>query len=113
MAYGDQKQVLAPGKSVMFRCQTNEDLEKSKLRVFTRNGSKYEEVVTDYLTLNRDMRAFVFLSPYRKRIRVKRYFVDKIEEEQSLGFGMSPLEVQVQQNTDQNSSSNSLQPFTE
>tara|TARA_B100000242_G_C43050270_1_gene490668 strand:+ start:2284 stop:3117 length:834 start_codon:yes stop_codon:yes gene_type:complete len=113
LAYGDQKQVLAPGKSVMFRCQISEDLEKSKLRVFTRNGSKYEEVVTDYLTLNRDMRAYVFLSPYRNRIRIKRYFVDKIEEKNSLGFGMSPLKVQVQQNTDQNSSSNSLQPFTE
>ena len=31
---GIQKQVLAPGKSVMFRCQTNEDLEKIQTRGF-------------------------------------------------------------------------------
>lgn len=113
LAYGDQKQVLAPGKSVKFRGKEEEDFEAYKLRVFTKNGSKYEETATDYLAFNKDKRAFIFLSPFRNRIKVKRYYVDRIDIEKSLGYGMSPLANKSSGNLDENSSIRSLPPLVE
>ena len=62
LAYGDQKNVLNPGKSVKFSYAETEDLDKSKLKIFTRRNAKHEEAAVDFLRLNREKRAVSFLS---------------------------------------------------
>ena len=48
---GARRMSLAPGKSARFSYVENPDIEASKLRVFTRRDSKYEEMAMDYMAL--------------------------------------------------------------
>ena len=63
IAYGSQKNVLAPGKSARFSYVENPDIEASKLRVFTRRDSKYEEMAMDYMALSKENEQLFFYHP--------------------------------------------------
>ena len=91
LAYGSQKNILNPGKSVKFSYEEIEDIDKSKLRVFTRRNSKYEEAMVDHSRLSRESHAVIFLSAERDRIRLKRYSMKREPVESALGFGSMPL----------------------
>lgn len=103
LAYGDQKNVLNPGKSVKFSYVETDDLDKSKLKIFTRRNAKYEEAAVDFLRLNREKRAISFLSSFRSRIRIKRYILNRESIESSLGYGALPFEKAVDESADSNS----------
>jgi hypothetical protein len=103
LAYGDQKNVLNPGKSVKFSYIETEDLDKSKLQIFTRRNAKYEEAAVDYLRLNPETRAVSFLSTFRSRIRFKRYILNRESIESSLGYGALPFVQEVNESSDDNS----------
>jgi hypothetical protein len=103
LAYGDQKNVLNPGKSVKFSFIETEDLDKSKLQIFTRRNAKYEVAAVDYLILNPETRAIGFLSTFRSRIRFKRYILNRESIESSLGYGSLPVIKAMDENLDANS----------
>ncbi|MBL6827905.1 MAG: hypothetical protein ISQ76_05530 [Opitutales bacterium] len=91
MGYGNQKNVLNPGKSVKFAFPNTVDVEKLKLRVFKRKNSKYEAVLIDKIQLNRESRMVAFLSSSRNRIRIKKYNFNREPLEKSLGYMTFPL----------------------
>ena len=103
LAYGDQKNVLNPGKSVKFSYVESEDLDKSKLKIFTRRNAKYKEAAVDFLRLNREKRAVSFLSSVRSRIRIKRYILNRESTESSLGYGALPFVKAMDKSSDDNS----------
>jgi hypothetical protein len=91
MGYGNQKNVLNPGKSAKFSYLDTDDEEKLKLRVFKRKNSKYEAVLIDKIQLNRESRMVAFLSSSRNRIRIKKYNFSREPLEKSLGYMTSAL----------------------
>lgn len=91
LAFGSQKNVLNSGKSVKFSYEEIEDIDKSKLRVFTRRNSKYEEAIVHNQRLSRESHSVIFLSAERDRIRLKRYSMKREPVESALGFGSMPL----------------------
>jgi hypothetical protein len=111
LAYGDQKNVLNPGKSVKFSYVESEDLDKSKLKIFTRRNAKYEEAAVDFLRLNREKRAVSFLSSFRNRIRIKRYILNRESIESSLGYGASPFVKAMDESSDANSTNVDINIF--
>jgi hypothetical protein len=111
LAYGDQKNVLSPGKSVKFSYVETDDLDKSKLKIFTRRNAKYEEAAVDFLRLNREKRAVSFLSSFRSRIRIKRYILNRESIESSLGYGASPFVKAMDESSDANSTNVDINIF--
>ena len=112
IAYGSQKNVLAPGKSARFSYVENPDIEASKLRVFTRRDSKYEEMAMDYMALSKEKRAIVFLSPVRSRIRLKMYYFNREPMESALGYGSVPFIEKAKESEDENSTT-ILEPISQ
>ena len=90
LAYGNQKQVLDAGKSVKFKQEEEKNNETVQLKIFKRSGAKYEEVASDYLALSPTRRSIGFLAPNRNRVRLKRYYFNKIPMESSTGFDSEP-----------------------
>ena len=64
--------------------------ETVQLKIFKRSGAKYEEVASDYLALSPTRRSIGFLAPNRNRVRLKRYYFNKIPMESSTGFDSEP-----------------------
>lgn len=110
LAFGSQKNVLNPGKSVKFSYEEIEDIDKSKLRVFTRRNSKYEEAMVGHQRLSRESRSVIFLSAERDRIRLKRYSMKREPMESALGFGSSPF-INPPENNKEDNASMEQKPF--
>ena len=102
LAYGEQKQVLAPGKSVRFKNMENQT--SSEIRVFTRNDGKYTEALKEYVKVSQDRRGIIFFSPYRNRLKMKRYYINRSPIEEALGYGALPSKVQPGNIPDDNKS---------
>ena len=101
IAYEDQKQVLAPGKSVRF-VKKNEQSSSSELKVYTRIDGKYEQAFTDNISLNDDRRGIVFFSPFRNRLRMKRFYLERHPIETATGYNSVPIKVFILEKTDEN-----------
>jgi len=112
LAYAEQKNTLAPGKSIMFKHNENADAEASNLRIFTRRDAKYEEVASEFISLNKERRAIVFVSPFRSRIRVKSYFLNRESIESSLGYESLPF-IEVPQKVEDENSTINLAPISQ
>ena len=110
LAFGSQKNVLNPGKSVKFSYEEIEDIDKSKLRVFTRRNSKYEETINEYQRLNRESRSVIFLSSLRDKVRIKKYSMTREPVEAALGFGATPF-INPPENSKEDNASTQQFPF--
>jgi hypothetical protein len=100
LAYGEQKQVLAPGKSVRFK--STEDQRSSEIKVFTRKDGKYLESMKEYIKVSQDRRGIVFFSPYRNRLKMKRYYINRSPIEEALGYGSLPSNLEIEETLDVN-----------
>ena len=100
LAYGEQKQVLAPGKSVRFK--STEDQRSSEIKVFTRKDGKYLESMKEYIKVSQDRRGIVFFSPYRNRLKMKRYYINRSPIEGALGYGSLPSNLEIEETLDVN-----------
>lgn len=87
LAYGNQKQSLAPGKSVRFK-QNESTTNSSEIKIFRRENGDYIEEITEYIKVNEGSRGIVFLSPNRKRLKMKRYYLNQTPPESMIGYGI-------------------------
>ena len=102
LAYGEQKQVLAPGKYVRFKNIENQT--STEIQVFTREEGKYTESMKEYIKVSKDRRGIIFFSPYRNRLKMKRYYINRSPIEEALGYGALPSKVQPGNIPDDNKS---------
>lgn len=102
LAYGEQKQVLAPGKSVRFQ-NNQEQTDSSEIKVYNQRDGKYVELMNEYLKVNKDRRGIVFFSPYKNHLKMKRFFFQRRPVETSIGYGMPPLSITIDKEQDDNS----------
>ena len=100
LAYGEQKQVLAPGKSVRFKSIENQT--SPEIQVFTRKDGKYIESMKEYIKVSQDRRGIVFFSPYRNRLKMKRYYINRSPIEEALGYGSLPSNLEIEETLDVN-----------
>ena len=102
LAYGTQKQVLASGKSVRFENNQAQN-DSSEIKVYIQRGGKYVEIMNEYLKVNEHRRGIVFFSPYKNRLKMKRYFFQRTPLESSTGYGMTAVTLPIEKNLDDNS----------
>ncbi len=100
LAYGEQKQVLAPGKYVRFKNIENQT--STEIQVFTRKEGKYTESMKEYIKVSKDRRGIIFFSPYRNRLKMKRYYINRSPIEEALGYGEHPFIAQIEEKSDEN-----------
>jgi hypothetical protein len=101
IAFGNQKQILAPGKSVRF--QKEKDLV-SKISIYTRRDGKYAESISETINLRNDRRAIIFLSNYKNRPSIKRYYFNRVPIENSIGYDAQPFIATEEEVIEHNSS---------
>lgn len=101
IAFGNQKQILAPGKSVRF--QKEKDLV-SKISIYTRRDGEYAESISEIINLRNDRRAIIFLSNYKNRPSIKRYYFNRVPIENSIGYDAQPFIATEEEVIEQNSS---------
>lgn len=104
IAFGNQKQVLAPGKSVRFQKEKD---RVSKVTIYTRRDGKYAESISEPINLGNDRRAIIFLSNYKNRPSIKRYYFNRVPIENSIGYDSQPFIVTEEELVEQNSSNES------
>lgn len=93
LIFGDKKQVLGAGKSVKFKQAENEESQTVPFKGFVKKDSKYLEVISDFLAINSENRAILFLSPVRNRLRLKRFYINRVPIESTIGFNSSPTNI--------------------
>ena len=93
LIFGDKKQVLGAGKSVKFKQAENEESQTVPFKGFVKKDSKYLEVISDFLAINSENRAILFLSPVRNRLRLKRFYINRVPIESTIGFNSSPINI--------------------
>jgi hypothetical protein len=102
LAYGSQKQTLSPGKSVRFKYSKTQT-DSPEMKVYAQKEGKFVELMNEYLTVNQNRRGIVFFSPYKNRLKMKRYFFQRTSLESAIGYDISPLTVPLDINQDDNS----------
>ena len=111
LIFGEQKQILPPGKSANFKRVENGNTEATQFKAFVKKDSKYQEVATEYLALSNESRAILFLSPYRNRIRTKRYYLNRVSLEATIGNGSIPVMQKIMIKEDINATQISVPDF--
>lgn len=93
LIFGDKKQILGPGKSVKFKQAENEKSQTLPFKGFVKKDSEYQEVISDFLAINSENRAILFLSPVRNRLRLKRFYLNRVPIESTIGFNSNPINI--------------------
>ena len=103
IAYGKQKQVLSPGKSVRF--QSDEKSASNPLMsVFTKEKDKYIEQIADFINVSSTKRAILFFTSFKELPNLKRFYFRRVPNEMALGYNTPPLILPKSQILDKNSS---------
>lgn len=103
IAYGKQKQVLSPGKSVRF--QSDEKSASNPLMsVFTKEKDKYIEQIADFINVSNSKRAILFFTSFKELPNLKRFYFRRVPNEMALGYNAPPLILPMSPSLDENSS---------
>ena len=103
IAYGKQKQVLSPGKSVRF--QSDEKSASNPLMsVFTKEKDKYLEQIADFINVSNSKRALLFFTSCKELPNLKRFYFRRVSNEMALGYNAPPLILPMSPSLDENSS---------
>lgn len=103
LAYGEQKHILAPGKSVRFN-KISDSNSLPQLKIFTLKDRKYAEIMTEHVKLRNDRRAIIFFSTYKMLPLLKSYYFKRTPLEYSIGYNSLPLIMAEDSNSDDNTS---------
>jgi hypothetical protein len=104
IAYGPQKKVLEPGKSVNFNNHDLNTIKSPIINVFTKDENLYSEQITDFINVNRNSRAILFFTSFKQLPSLKKYYFKKTPMELILGNGSTPTIQMGGDDLDKNSS---------